>query len=270
MTDAVDDEALARAYEAGLAAEKAGDIAAAAGYFREALAIDPADRGGVSVRLAGLGAAEAPDRAPEAYVTTLFDQHAEAFETILVEQLGYAAPADLRMAFERLGVARIGRLLDLGCGTGLAGEALEDVADHMTGVDLSEGMLDVAFEKELYDELFVGDAEGFLDASEEEWDAIVATDVFPYIGAVEVLIGLAAARLSDGGLFAFSTERAASETMAGRPWMVGPLHRFAHEDGWLAARLADAGLRVLSCEPIVVRWDEGAPVEGSLFVARKV
>jgi predicted TPR repeat methyltransferase len=269
MTDPVDEQALAAAYEAGLAAEKAGDVAAAAAHFGRALALDPSDRGGVSVRLAGLGCAEPPPRAPEAYVVTLFDQHAEAFEDILVDQLGYATPADLRMAFERLGVGRVGRLLDLGCGTGLAAEALGDLADHLTGVDLSEGMLDVAFQKEIYDDLFVGDAEGFLEASEESWDAIVATDVFPYVGAVETLIGLASARLSPGGLFAFSTERATPAALAGRPWMVGPLHRYAHDDAWLLARLADAGLSPLSVEDVVVRWDEGAPVQGALIVARK-
>ncbi len=266
---AVDEAALAEAYEAGLAAEKAGDRDAAAAHYARALALDPADRGGVSVRLAGLGLAPAPDRAPEAYVATLFDQHAEAFETILVDQLGYATPGDLRMAFARLGVERLGRLLDLGCGTGLAAEALGDMADHLTGVDLSEGMLDLAFEKDIYDDLFVGDAEGFLDAAEEVWDTIVATDVFPYLGAVEGLIALAAARTAPGGLFAFSTERASAAALAGRPWMVGPLHRYAHDDAWLAARLGEAGFAVLSCERVVVRWDEGAPVEGSLIVARR-
>ena len=83
---------LAEAYNRGLALEKAGDIAGAEAAYREALALDPADHGGVSIRLAAMGRAEAPDRAPDAYVATLFDQNAANFDDMLVEQLGYAVP----------------------------------------------------------------------------------------------------------------------------------------------------------------------------------
>ena len=39
-----------------------------------------------------MGRADAPERAPDAYVATLFDQNAEHFDDMLVEQLGYAVP----------------------------------------------------------------------------------------------------------------------------------------------------------------------------------
>src|SRR6056297_779952 len=80
------------------------------------LALDPEDRGGVAIRLAALGLAPDPETVPPAYVATLFDQTAERFDDILVEQLGYAVPLMLRDLLERHGVPRAGRLLDLGCG----------------------------------------------------------------------------------------------------------------------------------------------------------
>ncbi|MGL4405380.1 MAG: S-adenosylmethionine-dependent methyltransferase, partial [Notoacmeibacter sp.] len=88
----VDDEKVSKAYNRGLKNEKAGRFDLAAKAYRECLALDPDDFGGVSVRLASIGEGPQPDGAPPAYVATLFDQHAEVFDEILVEQLGYAVP----------------------------------------------------------------------------------------------------------------------------------------------------------------------------------
>ena len=261
-----DEAALAEAYEAGLAHERAGDIEAAAAAFRRALALDPEDRGGVSVRLAALDRGAAPDRAPPAYVAMLFDQHATVFDDILVAQLGYRTPQDIAEALAPFG--RFSRLLDLGCGTGLVAAALRDVTDHRTGVDLAEGMLAEADEKGDYDDLYFGDAESFLIAAAQDgetWDLIVAADVLPYLGAVEGLLAQAADRLTPGGALAFSTE--ALE----RPgdWAVGRAHRFQHGEAYLRGALAAAGLTDATAAPIVVRSDDGAPVRGQLFLARK-
>ncbi len=268
--DADSDDALAEAYERGLAAEKSGDRDAAAAAYVEALRLDPQDHCGAAVRLAALGLAPPPEAAPPAYVATLFDQHAEVFDGMLVDQLGYHVPMMLREAFEARGLGPFPRMLDLGCGTGLTGESLEDVTAHRTGVDLSEGMLAIADEKEVYDDLFVGDATGFLDAAEgERWDLIAATDVLPYLGAVEALFAAAARRLAPGGVLALSTESAAEADCAGRGWTVGPKQRYGHADAYLAAALEAAGMTLLAMEPIVVRHDEGAPIPGRLVLARR-
>jgi len=261
-----DQAALAEAYEAGLAHERAGDVEAAAAAFRRALALDPEDRGGVSVRLAALDRGAAPDRAPPAYVAMLFDQHAAVFDDILVAQLGYRTPQDIAEALAPFG--RFSRLLDLGCGTGLVAAALRDVTDHRTGVDLAEGMLAEADEKDDYDDLYLGDAESFLLAAAQDgetWDLIVAADVLPYLGAVAGLLAQAADRLTPGGALVVSTE--ALE----RPgdWAVGRAHRFQHGEAYLLRTLAAAGLTDATVAPIVVRSDDGAPVRGQLFLARK-
>jgi len=266
----IDEEALAEAYNRGLACEKAGDIDGAARAYAQVLRIDPDDRGGAAVRLAAMGRAPAPDRAPEAYVETLFDQHAEAFDAILVDQLGYRTPEDLRAALA--GRGPFARLLDLGCGTGLTGAALADMTAHRTGVDISEGMVAIAHEKDLYDDLYVGEITAFLDGAAEDgetWDLIAATDVLPYLGEIGPLFAAAAGRLERGGLFAFSTESAPDAAFAGRGYMVGPLNRFAHAEDYLRAALTAAGLAALSFTAIVVRHDEGAPVPGQLVLARK-
>ena len=87
---------------------------------------------------------------------------------------------------------RFARMLDLGCGTGLTGISMKDKVDNMIGVDISTGMLDEAYDKEVYDDLYAGDVVEFLSEIEDDgegdasgWDLIVSTDVLPYLGELE-------------------------------------------------------------------------------------
>ncbi|MEM9095393.1 MAG: methyltransferase domain-containing protein [Pseudomonadota bacterium] len=270
MSERDDDEALAEAYERGLELEKSGESRAAAEQYREILNMDLADPTGASIRLAAMGEAPAPETAPPAYVTLLFDQTAEVFDNLLVEQLGYDVPMQLREALLPRG--DLGRVLDLGCGTGLLGEALADQAVHLTGVDLSEGMVEIAGEKEVYDALYTGDATLFLAEVEPDWngwDLIAATDMAPYLGDLASLIEAVVKRLAPGGLFAFSTETLPADVMAGRPYMVGPKQRYAHDEAYVHELLKRAGFTQIDITGIIVRYDEGSAVPGHLVIARR-
>ncbi|WP_425647155.1 methyltransferase domain-containing protein [Agrobacterium leguminum] len=265
----IDEEALAEAYNRALALEKAGDVDAAVKAYEEVLAIDPDDHGGAAVRIAAMGRGETPPKAPDAYVETLFDQHAEVFEDILVEQLGYAVPMMVRQRLQTLNLGPFKRLLDLGCGTGLTGEALRDMADDITGIDISENMVEIAHEKDLYETLYVAEAEDFLEDNDDEpFDIITATDVLPYLGALEPLFFGAAENLNAGGLLIFSSETLPEETLAGRPYMVGPHQRFAHAETYVRERLAATGFEVLEVTDINVRMQDGNPTPGHLVIAK--
>ena len=239
------EDALADAYERALKLEKSGETDAAAAAYREVLALDPDDHAGAAVRLAAMGRGEVPHKAPDAYVATLFDQHAEVFDIMLVDQLGYSVPLQVRQLMIDRGLGPFERMLDLGCGTGLSGEALRDRAAHITGVDVSEGMVEVAHDKEVYDELYVAEAVRFLEGAG------------------------AAARLAKGGLLVFSTETLPAEALAGRSFMVGPKQRFAHGESYILAGLAGHGFECLLMQPIVVRFDEGEPIHGHLVLAQR-
>tara|TARA_B110000090_G_C12987149_1_gene295156 strand:- start:115 stop:345 length:231 start_codon:yes stop_codon:yes gene_type:complete len=54
-------------------------------------------------------------------------------------------------------------VLDLGCGTGLAGAWLKDYAKTLTGVDLSESMVEVARKKMIYQSLTVGHLQQYVN-----------------------------------------------------------------------------------------------------------
>lgn len=281
MLSEYDFNRLSDAYNRALELEKAGSRDEAAALYRTCLEIDPDDRCGASVRLASMQLGDAPEKAPDAYVATLFDQHAEVFDDILTGQLGYAVPMQLAEILAADPDARFGRMLDLGCGTGLSGMTLGPLCDHATGVDISEKMVDQADERAVYDALFVNEAVHFL----EEWrkareldagqdyapfDLIVATDVLPYMGALEPLFAGVTANTNPGACFAFSSETMPDEAFAGRPWQVTPNQRFAHSAAYLKKLLDEYGFsRIAAFEPITVRLEQGQPIPGWLIIAWK-
>ncbi|PHP65106.1 S-adenosylmethionine-dependent methyltransferase [Zhengella mangrovi] len=267
-----DEDKLAEAYERALRLEKAGETDAAEAAWREVLALDPSDHGGAAIRLAALGRAPDPDKAPDAYVETLFDQHAAAFDEILVDQLGYAIPLQLRQALLDHAPGPYARGLDLGCGTGLTGSALDGMVTDFIGVDLSERMVELADERDVYDGLYVAEAVDFVENIEDEepWDLVAATDVMPYLGDMERIAAGVARRTNAGAVFAFSTETMPGEAIGPKGWRVTPKHRFAHSPAYLEAVLLRHGFTILHIEPVTVRMDEGQPIPGHLVLARKM
>ncbi|MCO6185740.1 methyltransferase [Rhizobium sp. L1K21] len=267
-----DEDALAEAYNRALALEKSGDFDAAALAYAQVLALDPADHGGAAVRLAAIGKGETPEKAPEAYVETLFDQHAGAFEDILVDALGYCVPLLIRQQLQMLELGPFENMLDLGCGTGLTGGALRDlVAGEITGLDLSENMVEIAYEKELYENLYVAECVDYLHENEEgPFDIITAADVLPYIGALEPLFAGVAGNIKDGGLFAFSSETRDDAFTGAKGYKVGPSQRFVHSETYVRRSLAEAGFDVLSITDINVRMENGNPSPGHLVIARRM
>ena len=265
------DDKLADAYNEALALEKAGDHAAAAKAYARVLALDPNDHGGAAVRLAAMGLGDTPQRAPEAYVEMLFDQHASVFDDILVDQLGYHVPLLMRQALLDHAPGPYERLLDLGCGTGLAGVALADMSGHRTGIDLSANMIDLAAEHELYDDLYVGDAVSFVEEVDDEpWDLVAATDVLPYLGDVAALFAGVQRISTANAVFGFSTEVLPDEMMGERDFMVGPHQRFVHKLAYIDTALKAAGFTLLHASDITVRHEEGTPQPGHLVLARAV
>jgi predicted TPR repeat methyltransferase len=245
--------------------ERCGDREGAARAFHEALAADPQDRLGATPRLSRLGAAAGA--MPRGYVRALFDQYAPAFDRALTEGLNYRGPALLREAIaaacERSGRAlHFLRVLDLGCGTGLAGAEFRAHAGFLEGVDLSERMIAQARDKTIYDRLHAGDLIAFLHGTRESYDLVLAADVFVYVADLAGAARGVARILLPGGLFAFTTE-----TYDGDDVILRETLRFAHSRAYVERALRDAGLEALSIEPLSARVEKGVPVPGLVAVA---
>ena len=240
-----------------------GDRDGARAAFEKAQSADPEDRHGAALHLARLGGTDPATAALHGYVRTLFDQYAPRFDRAL-EDLSYAAPALLREAVTAHG-RRFGSMLDLGCGTGLAGAAFRPHVDWLVGVDLSPKMIEEARRKGLYDKLAVADIARFL---QEQGDAafhlVIAADVFAYVADLADVCVAVAPVLAPGGLFGFTVE-----THDGQGAIVGPKMRYAHSEQFIRDAIADAGLTLLELTRASTRTESRIPVPGLLVVVRR-
>jgi predicted TPR repeat methyltransferase len=254
-------------FDLGDARERTGEREAAIEAFQQALAADPSDRQGAGLRLKLLnigGHAMSAD-----YVRSVFDQYASKFDAAL-EALSYSAPQKLLEAVgsvcgEQKHPMQFRTMLDLGCGTGLSGEAFRPLVEWMEGVDLSPAMTEQARRKNLYDQLGIGDLTESLDVhsrADARFNLIVAADVFVYCADLTLIAKMVADLLAEGGLFAFTVE-----THDGGGVLLGPKLRYAHGERHVREALEAAGLTALRLQPVSTRMEAGEPVPGLLIVA---
>ena len=247
----------------GEAREKLCDLDAAARAFRETLVADPADAQGAMARLALIGRGEAPDALTAAYVARLFDEYAPRFDEHLTDRLGYRAPGLIAEALSTVASGRrFASTLDLGCGTGLMGEALQGRVDRLAGVDLSAAMIAKARDRGVYDRFVVGDAAAMLGREPPGIsDLIVAADALVYVGDLAPLFAAVARALTSDGLFAFSVE-----TCEGDGFKLEPTMRFAHSRSYVETKAREAGLRPLLIQSESTRREAGADAPGLICV----
>jgi predicted TPR repeat methyltransferase len=222
------------------------------------LELDPADRLGANLRLDLVRHIPVTDSMPVAFVETLFDQYAASFDAALTGQLDYRGPQHILQTLLGAGRTRFETVLDLGCGTGLMGQAIRPYAGWLGGYDISAQMLAQAQAKGLYDALSKRDLSR-LDIENRRYDLILAADVFIYVGALEQIIGWAAASLTPGGVLSFTLEELHGDTEDLR---LRPSRRYAHREGYVTRLLTQAGFDPVQMHRATLRLDAGQPVQG--------
>jgi len=107
-----------------------------------------------------------------------YDQWAKDYEGDLEKDFGWLGPASTVEALARY-VPKSAKILDAGAGTGLVGQlmAKEGYAD-LTAIDLSQGMLDEARNKNVYRELRQMVLGEHLDFETAQFDAVISVGVF--------------------------------------------------------------------------------------------
>ncbi|MFM2130041.1 MAG: hypothetical protein RL477_1587 [Pseudomonadota bacterium] len=242
-----------------------GKRAPALRFYRRYLRKHPGDPEAVHM-IASLGGRAAPKRASDDYLKLHFDSYAEDFDKSLVKELEYQAPAVLARLIARARGRKSARadICDLGCGTGLVGVALKDIARTLTGVDLSRGMLSKARDRGIYNRLSNSEVTRFLKGNKGAYDIVTAADVLIYIGDVTALFAAAAAALRPGGLLAISAELGKSGSYA-----LTISGRYSHNPAWLRGLAAKNGLSVVAEAKKGLRYEMGEPVPGYYAVLRK-
>jgi predicted TPR repeat methyltransferase len=243
-----------------------GEVDQAIAIFQDWLAEDPGDPV-ASHMLAACTGDRVPPRASDDYVSRTFDSFAASFESKLA-QLHYRAPRLVTLMLEDAHPAAAKQLdiLDAGCGTGLCGPLLAPYARHLTGVDLSAGMMKQAESKGVYDALVQAELAGFLEAHPNAFDVVISADTFCYFGALDAAVGAAARSLRPGGLLIFTVEHAADSTVADfRLEMHG---RYSHARPYVERVLSAAGLAADIVESDL-RTESGVPVGGLVVRASR-
>ena len=240
--------------------ERQGNLAGAVAVYTQAI------HRGLDVALFGHNIAaingKTTARAPESWVRTTFDNFAPTFDEHL-RKLGYDVPARFAALIDQHAAGPLD-ILDLGCGTGQCGAALAPRRKRLVGIDLSEKMIAVAHARNVYDALFVGEAEAWLaPCAEAQFDLVVAADVFIYIGALDRLFDEVARVLRPGGWFAFSTEEGADADYALRN-----TGRYAHAHAYID-RIAAAAFDILVAEPTAIRIENDSYIAGRLYLLRR-
>jgi predicted TPR repeat methyltransferase len=201
------------------------------------------------------------DRAPPAYVAAHFDEFAAGFDSKLVDVLGYRVPEDLAGLVASCR-ADFAVMLDLGCGTGLAGGPLRSLGASLIGVDLSEKMLAIAEQRGIYAALVNADAIDFLEERTFAFDLVFAADVLIYFGRLDELVAAVARSLAPGGFFAASIEQAHGDDV-----VLLPSGRFAHGEAHFESVIG-RHFEIVRKRQTGLRLEAGRLVPGLLYVMR--
>lgn len=251
-------------FDLGLICLKGGENEKAADYFREACRLSPTNIKSAYFLAIATGDVPADDLLQK-YSALEFDDYAATFEQRLVDKLHYTLPFRVAETLQRVcgDACRFESVADLGCGTGLTGEAIRSVTGRLTGIDISENMIEFARAKNCFDQLYCGDVVATLNAQADQFDLFVATDVLVYIGNMEALMSAILAHATPGALFLFSTEK-----LAGEGLLLQATGRYAHSASYVHDVMMAHNCSVISEEVIDLRLETGSWLKGDLFVVR--
>ncbi|QDV42141.1 Magnesium-protoporphyrin O-methyltransferase [Stieleria neptunia] len=259
----------------GRALRLAGRLDEAMDVYQQWLSIDPGNPIAEHFILVCGAPENAPERASQDYVKRTFDGFADTFDSLL-SRLDYRVPEQLgKIANELVADQDRGtlRIVDLGCGTGLCGRYLNDLASHLVGVDLSPMMLAKARQRELYDELVEAELTQYLIDCSEQYDLMVSADTLIYIGDLRLTFDAAAAALRPGGAFVFSIEKLESEARQANAnangFQLGTSGRYQHTEACIRDWLQARGFSVNECIETEVRKEGLEGVTGYLFTATR-
>ncbi|KAK1734779.1 hypothetical protein QTG54_014652 [Skeletonema marinoi] len=220
-------------------------------------------------------------------VEALFEDYASNFESSLVDELGYNAFHRMRRGFDRALAQenestekKFLKVVDAGCGTGLAGVEFRNISQSLIGIDLSPKIIEHAKTKRpgLYDSFQTGDINPILrDYAKQPISLLVAADTFIYFNDLTDLFASMKDGIGEGGYAVFSLENVSEESEARLNaivpewrWQLTPSGRVAHRKEYVEDIAKENGFQTVLYDKLDnFRAEKGEGVRGHLFVLRK-
>ncbi len=257
----IDSEYLPAANNLAYLYHRADKVDQAVVYYQQVLELGPENESARYMLASLMGTPL--DHAPDSYVRDFFNTYAEGFEQSLVGELGYDNPQELYACFYKcLGHKDIyDHGLDLGCGTGLSGVSFTNVVSVLDGVDLSPNMLSQAVRKGCYARLYPDSIHHYLSSTADTYDFFLATDVFIYVGDLQVLFTAVRAIARPAALFCFSTENLESGG-----YHLRKTGRFAYSRDYVHQLAAATSWTVLAQEETRLRKERNSWIAGDLWI----
>lgn len=194
-----------------------------------------------------------------AYTQTFYNAFADTYE----EKMKLLKCQIPELIADKIKNETFKNVLDLGCGTGTCGLFLKNQAENLTGVDISQNMIQKAEEKHIYDKLITSYISDFVRNTKEHFDLIIAADVFCYINKLNKIIRQAHKILTAGGKFIFTVEKATTEKTR-----LQSSGRYQHPQCQIEKELNDAGFTDVQVQEVVLRQEKGKDCIGLLFIAK--
>ena len=251
-------------YELGDLAQCVGRREEARDAYQRYFDANPTD-GEIEHLLIALKDDAPPPRASDRAIQHIYKNFAASYESRMREDLKYCGPERLHEGItavigDKTGLA----VLDLGCGSGLAGFGVKSRAAELTGVDLSPDMIELARARNIYDRLEVAEITSWLNQGEAPFDIIQSCDCLIYFGDLSVIVAAAARRLKPGGIFAMSMERGNR-----MPFHLTDTGRYTHHPDHVRDVAAKAGLAVAQMNESFLRMEYAEEVMGLYAVLQK-
>jgi predicted TPR repeat methyltransferase len=212
--------------------------------------------------IASLGGKVTSEQVRRDFVAGLFNQYAEKFDHELVNDLKYDGPEVFLQLLQPL-LTSNHDILDLGCGTGLCGPLFRPFAKRLIGVDISTKMIEKAKGRAVYDEFSAEDVASYMQRSDQEFDLIIAADVFIYIGDINTVFRTAQQAIKNNGLFAFSIE-----TCDGTGFRFRGSGRHAHSKDYILQLAQKYHFTIIRDQDWHLRMENGRPIGGTAYVLR--
>ncbi|MES2141818.1 MAG: tetratricopeptide repeat protein [Pseudomonadota bacterium] len=207
-----------------------------------------------------------PSAPPIEYIKNLFDNYAFQFDIHLKEVLHYKTPELLQKYITPYLKNKKYKVLDLGCGTGLSGIPFSEIAEKLTGIDVSCKMLAQAKIKNCYDELIENDILNGLTAINEDYNLVLCVDTLVYFGELDELFSKIISHMETKGLLAFSIELADEPVT---DYQLQATGRYQHTDIYIKKLAKKNNLKCLKQLIVDGRYQKNAFVKTGLFVLKK-
>jgi predicted TPR repeat methyltransferase len=251
-------------YDLGEMSEMVGKRDGARAAYEKYIEFKP-DDAEIKHILVALRDEPAPPRMPNVALEQMYADFSRTFEKNVIDELGYKAPQQVRELIDPLlGDRQNLAVLDLGCGTGLAGVQFKPRAARLIGVDISPEMVELARARGLYDRLDVAEITEWLARCSERFELIVCCDCLIYFGDLRQVLLPVAQMLCPRGLFAFTLERGEQY-----PHRLADSGRYTHHADHVREVAAEAKLNVARLEEAFLREEYGTPLTGLFVVLEK-